>query len=285
MTATVVLGAQWGDEGKGKLVDILVNKSFQLCCRAAGGGNAGHTIVANGITYDFHILPSGLVNPTCINLIGSGCVVHIPSFFKELEDLEKKGLDTSGRILISDRAQIVFDVHTLIDGLQEKELTEAAAADSTNQSSTGPIGTTHKGIGPVYSSKHGRQGARMHYIFDKQRLDQTLRILASAAEKRYGKLEGYDVEAEIAKFDSYREKLAPFIADQVPLIRDAQKKGLNILVEGANALMLDIDYGTYPFVTSSSCGIGGVFTGLAISPFSIKEIVGVVKAYTTRGKQ
>jgi len=121
MSVTVVLGAQWGDEGKGKLADILAHDS-QLCCRAQGGNNAGHTIVTNGITYDFHILPSGLVNPGCINVIGSGCVVHIPSFFKELEELAKKGLNTDGRIFISDRAQVVFDVHQLVDGLEEVEL-------------------------------------------------------------------------------------------------------------------------------------------------------------------
>ena len=121
MSTTVVLGAQWGDEGKGKLADILANES-QLCCRAQGGNNAGHTIVANGVTYDFHILPSGLVNPNCVNVVGSGCVVHVPSFFKELEALDKHGLDTTDRIYISDRAHVVFDVDQLVDGLEEVEL-------------------------------------------------------------------------------------------------------------------------------------------------------------------
>jgi adenylosuccinate synthase len=121
MPVTVCLGSQFGDEGKGKLVDILAHDS-SLCCRAQGGNNAGHTIVANGVTYDFHILPSGLVNPKCMNLIGSGCVVHVPSFFKELEALQKHGLDTAGRIFISDRAHVVFDVHQLVDGLEEVEL-------------------------------------------------------------------------------------------------------------------------------------------------------------------
>lgn len=123
MSATVVLGSQWGDEGKGKLVDILAYDN-QLCCRAQGGNNAGHTIVVNGVTYDFHILPSGLINPRCINLVGSGCVVHIPSFFKELEALEKHGLDTKNRIFISDRAHVVLDLHQLADGLEEVELGE-----------------------------------------------------------------------------------------------------------------------------------------------------------------
>jgi adenylosuccinate synthase len=121
MSVTVCLGAQWGDEGKGKLVDILAQES-QICCRAQGGNNAGHTIVSNGITYDFHILPSGLINPKCINIVGSGCVVHVPSFFKEIEALEKHNLDTKNRIFISDRAHVVFDVHQMVDGLEEVEL-------------------------------------------------------------------------------------------------------------------------------------------------------------------
>ncbi|KAI4172251.1 MAG: hypothetical protein LQ343_003686 [Gyalolechia ehrenbergii] len=288
--ATVVLGAQWGDEGKGKLTDILCSKA-SLCARAQGGNNAGHsTIVANGQTYDFHILPSGLVNPNCLNLVGSGCVVHIPSFFKELDNLHKKGLNTESRIFLSDRAHVVFDLHLLIDGLQEGELTEAAEAEQLNngqvavakKSSGGAIGTTRKGIGPAYSAKHARSGVRMHQIFNKEEFDRRLKVLAKGAQRRYGELQGYDVEDEIAKFDTYREKLAPFVVDAVPLMDDAQKKGANILVEGANALMLDIDHGTYPFVTSSATGIGGVFTGLALSPFKIKEVIGVVKAYTTR---
>jgi adenylosuccinate synthase len=123
MSVTAVLGAQWGDEGKGKLVDILA-RNTKLCCRAQGGNNAGHTIVVDGVTYDFHILPSGLINPACINLIGSGCVVHVPSFFKELDALKEKGLDTTDKIYISDRAHVVFDVQQKVDGLEEKELKE-----------------------------------------------------------------------------------------------------------------------------------------------------------------
>ncbi|KAI4184045.1 MAG: hypothetical protein LQ346_006190 [Caloplaca aetnensis] len=287
---TVVLGAQWGDEGKGKLTDILCAKA-SLCARAQGGNNAGHTIVADGHTYDFHILPSGLVNPKCLNLIGSGCVVHIPSFFKELDDLHKKGLDTDGRIFLSDRAHIVFDLHLLVDGLQESELTEAAGkaqlssgeVEVAKKKSRGAIGTTKKGIGPAYSDKHARSGVRVHHVFNKEGLDSRLRALANGAKQRYGHaIEGYDVEEEVARFDTYREKLQSFVVDAVPLMQDAQLKDTNILVEGANALMLDIDHGTYPYVTSSSTGIGGVFTGLGISPFGIKEIIGCAKSYCTR---
>ncbi|KAF2226500.1 Adenylosuccinate synthetase [Elsinoe ampelina] len=266
---TVVLGSQFGDEGKGKLVDILSHR-FPLICRSAGGHNAGHTIVVNKTTYDFHILPSGLINPTSINLIGSACVVSLPQFFYELEQLNKHGLDTKERIFISDRAQVLFELHQLVDGLEEVELGDAK------------VGTTRKGIGPSYQTKHGRSGVRVGEVFDKAGMDARLRAMAGAYKKRYGDLLQYDVEKEIARFDEWRPKLAEFVVDQVPLIASAEESGRGILVEGANALMLDIDWGTYPMVTSSNTGIGGVFTGLGISPFKLKEVIGVVKAYQTR---
>lgn len=202
--ATVVLGAQWGDEGKGKLVDILCSET-SLCARAQGGNNAGHTIVADGVTYDFHILPSGLVNPRCMNLIGSGCVIHVPSFFTELEELEKKGLDGQGRIVMSERAQVVFDLHLLVDGLEEGELNEAAKQEAAvvngGKAKGGEIGTTRKGIGPAYSTKVARSGVRIHHVFDKNEMDKRLRAMAQGVEKRYGTLGGYDVEEEIKRFD------------------------------------------------------------------------------------
>ncbi|KAI5809663.1 Adenylosuccinate synthetase [Peziza echinospora] len=267
--ATVVLGAIWGDEGKGKLVDILCD-SVDICARCQGGNNAGHTIVANGVTYDFHILPSGLVNPRCINLIGSGCVVHIPSFFQELENVQKKGLDTTERIFISDRAHIVFDLHQLVDGLEEIQL------GAQN------IGTTRKGIGPSYSTKASRSGVRMYELFNWPEFEKKLRVLADGYKRRFGDLLVYDVEEELAKYKTYAETLRSYVIDAVVFMSDAQKSNARILVEGANALMLDIDYGTYPYVTSSNTGIGGVLTGLAISPMKLKNIIGVVKAYTTR---
>lgn len=187
MSVTVVLGAQWGDEGKGKLADILAHES-QICCRAQGGNNAGHTIVANGITYDFHILPSGLVNPNCINVIGSGCVVHVPSFFKELEALEKHGLNTEGRIYISDRAHVVFDVHQQVDGLEEVELGQ------------GFIGTTRKGIGPTYSTKMTRSGLRMCDLFDEKVFEEKFNRVVTGYQKRFGDLLKYDPKEEIERF-------------------------------------------------------------------------------------
>ncbi|KAK4501082.1 hypothetical protein PRZ48_006888 [Zasmidium cellare] len=268
--ATVVLGAQWGDEGKGKIVDVIAQDGIQLCCRAQGGHNAGHTIVKNKTTFDVHILPSGVLTDGCINLVGSGCVVYVPGFFKEIETLEAHGISTKDRILVSDRCHVDLDLHTKVDGLEEVELGK------------GNIGTTKKGIGPTYSTKATRSGIRMADIFSKQLFDEKLRHLASGFKKRYGDLLQYDPEEEIKRFDQYRETLKPYVVDQVPLIESAVKGNVKMLVEGSQALMLDIDNGTYPFVTSSSTGLGGVFTGLHLSPRNIKETIGVVKAYTTR---
>lgn len=187
MTTTIVIGVQWGDEGKGKLVDILCSQA-QVCCRAQGGNNAGHTVVADGVTYDFHILPSGLMHPACTSLVGAGCVVHLPSFFKELEALAAHGLDTKDRIFISDRAHIVLDMHQLVDGLEEVELGAAM------------IGTTRRGIGPTYSAKMTRTGVRVCDVFDHEQLAAKMRRLASGYKKRFGNLFTYDVEDEIARY-------------------------------------------------------------------------------------
>ncbi|RDW75649.1 hypothetical protein BP5796_06470 [Coleophoma crateriformis] len=244
--ATIVLGAQWGDEGKGKLVDVLT-KDAKLVARAQGGNNAGHTISLNGKSYHFHLLPSGLMSPTCQNLIGSGVVVHIPSFFKELTDLDAQGLENvRDRIKISDRCHISLNVHGLVDGLEEVEL----GKDS--------IGTTKRGIGPTYSTKASRSGIRICDIFNKKLFDHKIRVIANGYKKRFGDLLQYDVEKEIAQFDKWRQELGPFVTDQVPLMAKAQQDNLPILIEGANALMLDLDFGTYPYVTSSNTGLGGM---------------------------
>lgn len=256
-------------KGKGKLVDIL-SREFPIIARSAGGHNAGHTIVVDNVTYDFHILPSGLINPNATNLIGSACVVSVPQFFHELEQLQKHGLDTKDRIFISDRAHALFELHALVDGLEEVEL------------GRGAVGTTKKGIGPCYQNKAARSGLRIGEIFDKEHMDTKLRTMAAAYKKRYGDLLKYDVEAEIKRYDEWRPRLAEFVIDQVPFVQNAENNNTPMLVEGANALLLDIDWGTYPMVTSSNTGIGGVFTGLAISPFKLKEVIGVVKAYQSR---
>lgn len=275
----VVLGSQWGDEGKGKLVDLLVGH-YDIVARCAGGNNAGHTIVVDGVKYDFHMLPSGLVNPNCQNLLGNGVVIHVPSFFKELENLEAKGLKNAReRLFVSSRAHLVFDFHQRTDKLRELELA-GHSKDGKN------IGTTGKGIGPTYSTKASRSGLRVHHLVNdnpgawESFVSKYMRLLETR-KQRYGDFE-YDYEEELARFKQYREQLKPFVVDSVVFMHNALRDNKKILVEGANALMLDIDFGTYPYVTSSSTGIGGVCTGLGIPPRTIDEIYGVVKAYTTR---
>ncbi|KAI1768211.1 adenylosuccinate synthetase [Hypoxylon sp. FL1150] len=268
---TIILGSQWGDEGKGKLTDYLLStNAFDVCARAAGGHNAGHSVRTGGQTYSFHLLPSGLMNPSTENLIGSGVVFNAEAFFKELSQLETKGLPrVYERMHVSSRCHLNLALHAAVDGLAEAEL-------GANQ-----IGTTKRGIGPSYSQKAARDGLRIIDIYSDS-FESKLRILAQGYLKRYGELLKYDIEEELARFKEYKEKLRPHIVDAVEYIRDVQEKKLSVLVEGSQALMLDLDYGSYPFVTSSNCSTGGCIQGLGLSPFNIKNIIGVVKAYTTR---
>jgi adenylosuccinate synthase len=210
----------------------------------------------------------GLLSTSTTALIGSGVVVHLPSLFHEMDTLTAKGLSCDGRLFISDRAHIVFDLHRLVDGLKEVEL------------GGGKIGTTKQGIGPTYSNKASRSGLRVHHLFE-QDFEVKFRRLVDSRVKRYGPFE-YDVDKELMQVKEYAERLKPLVVDGVTFIHNALKGGKKILVEGANALLLDIDFGTYPYVTSSNTSIGGVCTGLAIPPARIGKTIGVVKAYTTR---
>ena len=191
---------------------------------------AGHTVVHKK-AYHFHLLPSSLLEPSSHNLVGSGCVINVREFFDELDALEKAGVDAKGRLFVSDRAHVVFDLHQRVDNLEEKALGAAQ------------IGTTKKGIGPCYSTKAARSGVRVGDINDTNLMNAKLRALASGWQKRYGDLLQYDVEEEIRRFDQYRTRLAPFIVNQVPLIQKVEDQGEQILVEGANGLLLDIDHG------------------------------------------
>merc|ERR1712025_606217 len=265
MTITVVMGSQFGDEGKGKLTDILAPKA-ELCARAAGGHNAGHQIVANGVSYSFHLLPSGLINPSCMNLIGADVVFYAPSFFKELQELEDKGLkDVRDKILVSDRCNIVLDLHVAVDGLEEVEL------------GARQIGTTRRGIGPTYACKHARNGIRLAEIFDPELFERKLRQLEQGYRKRFGDLLEYDVDDELKRFETYRAELKNYTVDSTALMYQAQKDNKAILIEGANALMLDITHGGYLFVTSSSTTIAGIINGLSLNPRGLTEVIGVVK--------
>ncbi|XP_026494362.1 adenylosuccinate synthetase [Vanessa tameamea] len=267
---TVVLGAQWGDEGKGKVVDLLAMNS-DIVCRCQGGNNAGHTVVVDGKEFDFHLLPSGIINTKCTSVIGNGVVIHLPGLFEELKKNELKGMKGwEKRLIISDRAHIVFDFHQQVDGLQEAEKGKNS------------LGTTKKGIGPTYSSKATRNGIRIGDLLgDYSIFEDKFRTLAANYKRMFPSLE-LDIETELARYGDYAAKIRPMVRDTVLYLHTEIKNGKKVLVEGANAAMLDIDFGTYPYVTSSNCSIGGVCTGLGLPPNLIGDVLGVVKAYTTR---
>ncbi|XP_011500964.1 PREDICTED: adenylosuccinate synthetase [Ceratosolen solmsi marchali] len=267
---TVILGAQWGDEGKGKVVDMLATDA-DIVCRCQGGNNAGHTVVVEGSEYHFHLLPSGIINPRCKSVIGNGVVIHLPGLFEELEINEAQGLtEWKDRLLISDRAHLVFDFHQQVDQLQELE------------KGTQSLGTTKKGIGPTYASKAARIGIRIgDLVGDYDKFSEKFTSLVTSHQKVFPALK-VDVKAELDRYKIYAERIRPLVKETVYYLYKSVKNGKKVLVEGANAALLDIDFGTYPYVTSSNCSIGGVCTGLGLPPSVIGEIIAVVKAYTTR---
>ncbi|CAN8075595.1 unnamed protein product [Agarophyton chilense] len=265
----VVLGAQWGDEGKGKLIDIL-SKDYDILARAAGGANAGHTIVVDSVKYAFHLLPSGLLHEHVQAVIGNGVVLHVPKFMSELQELREKGVDATPRIRISDRCHLLFDYHQIVDGLREVERGKAK------------IGTTGRGIGPCYSSKANRTNIRVGDLRNFRSFPASFRRSLASKHKRFHNFD-YNVRNEIANYYEYAKQLEPCITDTVAVLNNGiTNKSHAVLVEGANAALLDIDFGTYPFVTSSNCTAGGVSTGLGIPPRAINQVIAVVKAYTTR---
>merc|ERR1719288_312287 len=270
----VVLGAQWGDEGKGKLVDLLAENA-DIVARCQGGNNAGHTVVVNGKAYDFHLLPSGMVWANCVSVIGNGVVVHVPGLFEEIQKNEEKGLkDWKNCLKISDRAHLVFDFHQAVDGMQE--------TNREGLANTTKLGTTKKGIGPTYASKMNRTGVRLADLMDNfADFSNKFSILADNYMASFPGLK-VDKAAEIERYRQLAERVRPLVVESVSYLHTRLAEGKRILVEGANAAMLDIDFGTYPYVTSSNCSIGGVCTGLGIPPKFIGEVHGVVKAYTTR---
>lgn len=274
MTATpytVILGAQWGDEGKGKLVDIF-SANFDLVARATGGANAGHTVyVKEGEEtkkFVFHLLPSGLLYPHVNCVIGNGVVLHVPSMFEEIEALKAQGFDVESRVKVSDRISLLFDYHKLIDGAQE------------DSKGTQKVGTTRRGIGPAYADKINRRGLRLADLQHWESFEEKFRANVAWHQKVYGF--DYDIETELSYYKGVRDRLLAMMVDGVLVLNEALQAGKKILVEGANATLLDIDHGTYPYVTSSSPSIGGVFTGTGLAPRYLGESIGVVKAYMTR---
>lgn len=266
-----IAGTQWGDEGKGKLVDIL-SQHYDIIARAAGGANAGHTIcVKNGTEskkFVFHLLPSGVLHEDKICVIGNGTVVHIPTLLEEITQLEEQGIDAFHRIRISDRAHIIFDYHKDIDVLQEEKKGDKK------------VGTTKRGIGPAYTDKIGQRGIRMGDLLTFDLFAEKFRANAEDKMKAFGIK--VDIEAQITFYKDAADLLEPLIVNTIELLDQAYREGKSILAEGAQGSNLDIDFGTYPFVTSSNTTSGGACTGLGLAPNRLNSVVGIVKAYTTR---
>jgi adenylosuccinate synthase len=269
--ATVIVGAQWGDEGKGKIVDLLARDS-DLVCRYNGGPNAGHTVVVGDETYKLHHLPSGILYPGTDCVIGAGCVVDPEVLIAELDDLEARGVAT-GRVYVSGNAHVIMPWHRLIDQAGERRLGKRK------------IGTTRRGIGPTYADKAFRLGIRVQDVLDPKILRQKIELALAEKnvwlEQVYG-AEPLELEELAERFEGYAQRLRPLIADTSLLVDRALAQGRSVLLEGANATLLDIDHGTYPFVTSSSTVAGGAAAGIGIGPTRIDAVIGVAKAYVTR---
>jgi adenylosuccinate synthase len=270
MSVTVVVGTQWGDEGKAKVIDLLA-ASHQIVARYQGGHNAGHTVVIGDQKYALQLTPSGVFYDTVTPVIGNGVVVDLPTLFKEIDALESRGISTA-RLKVSSLAHLIFPWHQAMDAALE-----AARGD-------GKIGTTLKGIGPAYVDKVKRAGIRVGEVLDIKNFEQRVRERAIAARREVSDVGGdtFDVEEVVAAFIAYAQRLAPYVADTVNLLHDARERGENILLEGAQATFLDIDHGTYPYVTSSNPIAGGAAVGSGLGPRHIDRIVGITKAYTTR---
>ncbi len=270
---TILIGAQWGDEGKGKIIDLLAERSDYIV-RFQGGANAGHTVKFGSKEYVLHLIPSGILHPGKKCVIGNGVVVDPEALFKEIDNLERAGVHVKGRLFISGLSHLIMPYHQLIDRLQE----EATARN-------GKIGTTKRGIGPCYADKMARLGIRMVDILDRELFRERLKFILQLKNKILRKIynhPGLSFEKTYDQYSGYRERLRPFITDTILLLNQAAKKKKRILFEGAQGTLLDVDHGTYPYVTSSNATAGGAVTGTGVAPTYIGEIMGVVKAYTTR---
>ena len=272
MKTVAVVGSQWGDEGKGKVIDFLATQA-DVVIRGQGGNNAGHTLVVDGKKFALRLIPSGILNPDTINVIGNGIVFDPKGFFEEIEMLESNGISTKN-IKISDRAHIVFPYHKELDGLAEE-----ARGDNK-------IGTTKKGIGPCYMDKTERSGIRVCDLMNKEVFAKKLKLQIEAKNKIvtgvYEKEAMFDFDEIYNEFIVYAEKMRPYVDDTTVIVYDAIKSNKKVLFEGAQGTLLDLDLGTYPFVTSSHPTSGGFAVGAGVGPNMIKDVVGIVKAYTTR---
>ncbi len=269
---TLVIGSQWGDEGKGKVIDFLT-ETADIVVRSQGGSNAGHTVIANGKKYVLHLVPSGILWDNKVNIIGNGVVINPTSLVEEMNYLLEKGVTiTPEKLLISDRAHVVLPIHKEIDAAQEEALGDQK------------IGTTKQGIGPTYADKARRIGIRMIDLADADRLKDVLEARIKTANDELARL-GWpkaDPQVTLNAVMAAADVLRPHITNTIPVVNNAIKAGKTVLFEGAQGAMLDIDFGTYPFVTSSNTSAGGCCTGSGVAPTRIDKIIGVCKAYTTR---
>lgn len=272
---TVVVGAQWGDEGKAKVTDLLA-KEADVVIRSQGGCNAGHTVKHQGETYKFHLIPSGLLYPDKLCIIANGVVIDPGVLMTELEGLKSRGIPVKN-LKISNRAHLTLPFHRLIDQSQENQKAG---------SQSGKIGTTGKGIGPTYMDKVGRFGLRVADLYEapetlKAKITQLVEQKNTQLEQCY-QIPPLKIEDILTWCHTAAEQLKPFVVDTVPLIHEQMAAGKSILLEGAQGTLLDVDFGTYPFVTSSNATAGGACTGSGIGPTAIDRVIGVMKAYTTR---
>jgi adenylosuccinate synthase len=273
MPTVVCVGAQWGDEGKGKIVDWLTPQA-EMVARYQGGNNAGHTVVVEGETTIMHVVPSGILTPGSVNLIGPGVVVDPPTLLGEIDSLTERGiLKDPSRLRVSGRANVILPWHSALDKARE----EAARKDA--------IGTTGRGIGPAYEDKVARRGVRIADLLEPESLRQKLRSLSKAKNfelTEFHKTQAVDVEALCNEAVEWGRRLKPYVDNTGRMLNRGLRAGKNVLFEGAQGTFLDVDHGTYPFVTSSNCVAGAACTGSGVGPTRIDRVLGISKAYTTR---
>lgn len=269
MNTIAIVGTQWGDEGKGKIVHLLSERA-DVVCRYQGGNNAGHTVVSGTKKWVFHLLPSGIVKKGTICIIGNGVVINPYAFQKEVDSVVQEGIDIGSRLLVSSRAHLIMSYHIELDKAYEEAL---------------GIGTTKRGIGPAYTHKYARIGIRVCDLFEPDYLDWIVdRVLEEVNATIAGRFKRSPIEkkAVMSELGRYREIMSNYQADTSELLDTYIKKGRRIIFEGAQGALLDVDFGTYPYVTSSSPTAGGILTGLGVGSSAVGQVLGVVKAYTTR---
>jgi len=270
MSVTVIVGSQWGDEGKGKIVDIL-SERYEIVVRYQGGANAGHTVLVGDQQFILHLIPSGILRENVLCFIGNGVVIDPKALLEEIKLLEGLGISIAGRLFISQNAHLIMPYHKLLD--------------SINESGNSKIGTTGRGIGPCYIDKYARKGIRIVDLLDHKVLEEKIKLNIEEKNNLLKKVynqEELNVDAIIKEYIEFDKAIDPYITDVPTVLNNAIEEGKSILLEGAQGALLDVDFGTYPFVTSSNPTSGGASTGSGIPPTKISSVIGIVKAYTTR---